>query len=351
MPPHDQSRARPNILLILSDEERQRRWIPKGLTMPHRQRLIDEGLEFTRFYAHSIPCSPSRASLITGRYLPQHGVTDNVGYPWQQELDPSIPTLGHLLRRAGYYTAYIGKWHLSHGDRPNMESYGFSDWSGNDRLFRGKAQTGLYFDPIIARQAVAWLRAHTASGPKPWFLIVSLVNPHDVMWFPADQPWYQAALQKSSPERLEQYRQVTKKFAAECKAEFGKELPMAFPYEYDEVFDTLPPNFDDDLFTKPPVQRQWLWSQQHLLLQGDVERHDRRTWLRMLDYSWHLHQENDRHLGAVLQALEASGHWDDTIVIFTSDHGDMCGSHGLRSKGPFVYEEITRIPLYVRGPG
>ena len=64
-----------------------------------------------------------------------------------------------------------------------------------------------------------------------------------------------------------------------------------------------------------------------------------------------LHRHADRSLGIVLKRSRESGAWDETVVIFTSDHGDMCGSHGLRSKGPFVYEEIMRVPLYVRVPG
>ena len=78
MPDRDSSDRRPNILLLLSDEERQRDWIPAGLTLPARQRLIDEGLEFTSYYTHTNPCSPSRASLLSGQYLPNHGVTQNV---------------------------------------------------------------------------------------------------------------------------------------------------------------------------------------------------------------------------------------------------------------------------------
>ena len=75
------------------------------------------------------------------------------------------------------------------------------------------------------------------------------------------------------------------------------------------------------------------------------------AWLRQLDYYVELHRLADESLGTVLEALDESGAGDDTVVIFTSDHGDMCGSHGLRSKGPFVYEEIMRVPLYVRVPG
>src|SRR5919201_4462479 len=97
---HDDDR--PNILLIVSDQERQRDWIPRRLILPPRQRLIDEGLEFRRYYTHSSPCSPSRASLFTGRYLPQHGVHDNVIWPMHTELDPAIPTIGSILRDVGY---------------------------------------------------------------------------------------------------------------------------------------------------------------------------------------------------------------------------------------------------------
>ena len=123
-----------------------------------------------------------------------------------------------------------------------------------------------------------------------------------------------------------------------------------FTEPYPEVVDQLPPNFDDDLHTKPEAHRQWRWDQQHGLW-GYIDPSDTEAWLRHLDYYVHLHRMADRNLGTVLAALEASGAWDDTVIIFTSDHGDMCGSHGLRSKGPFVYDEIMRVPLYVKVPG
>jgi arylsulfatase A-like enzyme len=333
--------AVPNILLIVSDQERQRDWLPPSLTLPNRQRLIDDGLEFTRFHTHSSPCSPSRASLFTGQYVPQHGVAENVIMPAHRELDPSIPTLGHLLRQAGYRTSYIGKWHLSQSPTPDMETYGFSDWKGNDRHFMGWAGTGWHFDPVIADSAANWLRANGAGGTAPWFLVVALVNPHDVMWFPIDQPDYQVA----HPEEVAAARALLS--AASWKED--EPLP-AFGEDIAEVFDSLPANFDDQLHTKPAVHRQWLYEQQHNLY-GYIDPSDKGSWLRHLDYYWHLHQAADRSLGVVLDALRASGSWDDTAVVFTSDHGDMCGSHGLRSKGPFVYDEIMRVPLYVRVPG
>ena len=96
-PMAEPSTTRPNILLVVSDQERQRSWLPPGVSLPWRDRLRAEGLEFTDYFTHSSPCSPSRASLFTGRYLEGHGVLDNVIMPEHDELPTSTPTLGSLL--------------------------------------------------------------------------------------------------------------------------------------------------------------------------------------------------------------------------------------------------------------
>ena len=333
----------PNILLVVTDQERQRSWLPEGVDLPWRQKLIDEGLEFTRYYTHSSPCSPSRASLFTGRYLPGHRVVDNVIQPEHTELDPEIPTIGSVLRDGGYRSSYIGKWHLSQSAHPDMTAYGFCDWGGNDRHFMGWAGTGVQFDPIIAENAAHWIRTHAGPGrsTEPWFLTVALVNPHDVMWFPIDQPGYEQA----HPAEVSQARSLLEQAAWKE----GDPIPV-YSEDYEEIFSELPANFDDDLHSKPEAHRQWRYDQQHGIW-GMIDPADKGAWLRHLDYYVELHRLADRSLGTVLQALSDAGAWDDTVVIFTSDHGDMCGSHGLRSKGPFVYEEIMRVPLYVRVPG
>ncbi len=340
--PSSEAGRRPNILLVVSDQERQRSWLPSSVSLPWRQRMLEGGLEFTRYYTHSSPCSPSRASLVTGRYLPGHGVLDNVIMPEHTELDPATPTVGSILRDAGYRSSYIGKWHLSQSEHPDMEAYGFSDWDGNDRHFMGWAGTGVHFDPLIATNAARWIERNAgAEAGRPWFLTVALVNPHDVMWFPIDQPGYS----QRHPEEVARVRQVLE------LAAWKEDDPLpVYDTDYEAVFETLPANFDDDLHAKPEAHRQWRWDQQHGMW-GYIDPGDTASWLRHLDYYVELHRLADRSLGIVLSALEAAGVWDDTVVIFTSDHGDMCGSHGLRSKGPFVYEEIMRVPLYVRVPG
>ena len=172
--------SRPNILFIVSDQERQRDWLPEGVNLPARQRLIDNGLEFTNHYTHTSPCSPARATLFTGQYLAEHGVSENSSFPTNTELSTDALTLGKLLREQGYTSAYKGKWHLEGRPDPDMEAYGFSDWEGNDQMFWGLAVSGTEYDEPIARSAADWIRSH-GNDDDPWFLTVGLVNPHDIM--------------------------------------------------------------------------------------------------------------------------------------------------------------------------
>ncbi|HEY3143979.1 MAG TPA: sulfatase-like hydrolase/transferase [Acidimicrobiales bacterium] len=332
---------RPNILFVLSDQERSWSWLPPSVRLPWRERLQAEGLTLDNHWTHSSPCSPSRTTIQTGLHVPQHGVADNTIFPWHQSLDPAVPTVGSVLRDGGYRSSYIGKWHVSHGPTPPMEAYGYSDWEGNDQHFMGWAGTGVHFDPVIASNAAHWLRQNAASSSSPWFLTVALVNPHDVMWFPIDQPDYRAA----HPGELASVRELL----GGARWKEGEVVPE-FSDDYPEVVEELPANFSDDLISKPACQRQWRWDQQHGFC-GMIDPSDGRSWRRHLDYYVRLHELADESLGTVLAALEASGAWDDTVIVFTSDHGDMCGSHGLRSKGPFVYDEIMKVPAVVRVPG
>ena len=385
---------RPNILLIVSDEERRNDWLDGVVDLPAHERLRADGLSFDRYFTHSSPCSPSRASLYTGRYLAEHGVVDNVAFPTHTALDPAIPTIGSLLAERGYRSSYLGKWHLGHTETPDMEAHGYLDWEGNDIHFMGSAYTGRYFDPIIVDQAIDWLRgraseranaAHTdeavaraarerseqeretphrnmtrlrrpehvlsgraagagtngdSGADRPWFLTVALVNPHDIMWFPADHRSYQG-----------EHPRFAEFFNAVLEMRLG-DLPVTPPPEdYPRLFDRLPDNFGDDLHTKPEVQRAWrhVRNREHVVGRIDADDHD--TWLRGLDYYAWLHIELDRSLARLLDALDALGLYDDTVIAYTSDHGDACGSHGLRAKLPCVYDEVMGVPLIVKAPG
>lgn len=329
----------PNILMIVSDEERRNGWLHGKADMPAHDRLAADGLTFNKYYTHSSPCSPSRASLYSGSYLAQHGVIDNVSFPAHTALDPAIPTIGSLLNDEGYYSAYLGKWHLSHEHIPVMTDYGYQDFRGNDMHYTGAAWSGRFFDPIITADAINWLRDH-ADDDTPWHLTVALVNPHDIMWFPIDHLSYQG----TNPRDAKVF-------------EFMKNLRMeGVPVEpisedYAHRFDTLPENFHDDLHTKPEIQRAWRQVRNHEHFVGTMDLADEQSWLRQLDYYAHLHEELDRNLAELLGTLDELGVYDDTVIAYTSDHGDACGSHGLRAKLPCVYEEVMGVPLVIKAPG
>lgn len=332
--------SRPNILLIVSDQERHRSWLPPDLDLPNRERLIASGTSFERHYTNTSPCSPSRASLFTGRYVAGHGVNENSTGPESTQLSFSVPTLGHRLRDQGYRTAYKGKWHLQVNHQPEMDRYGYGDWTGNDMAFWGLQGSGVEYDQPIADDAADWLR--NVDDQAPWFLTVGLVNPHDIMWYPADQAWFPRYDPHARREMVERWEGM----------DWGRadNAPL-FSHDVPERFDTLPPNFADDLSDKPEVHRRWMVEMERQQGAGTIPLDDERMWLRYLDYYATLHELSDRSLGSILTALDDTGAWDDTVVLFTSDHGDQCGSHQLRSKGPWNYEETMRIPLYAVGPG
>ncbi len=333
------STGRPNILFIVSDEERRNGWMGDRVSLPGHDRLRNDGMSFTKYFTHASPCSPSRASLYTGSYLAEHGVVNNVSFPAHVELDPRIPTVGSLLRDVGYEAGYVGKWHLTHSEFPQLETFGYSGWQGNDQHFTGNAWTGRHFDPIIVDHAVEWLDQH-AGRSDPWCLTVALVNPHDIMHFPIDQPSYQA--------KHEEDRRV---FEFIQNLRLG-DLDLApLSEDYPERFDELPANFRDDLSTKPAIQSAWQYVRNNEHFVGSMDLNDERSWLRYLDYYAWLHEQLDVSLSRLLGALDALGIYDETTIVYTSDHGDACGSHGLRAKLPCVYDEVMGVPLIVKAPG
>ncbi len=305
-----QAGAKPNVLLILVDQWRERRWFPDDGASPAVNRLRREGLSFTNHFTCAVPCSPARACLFTGLHLPQHGVQGNIdpigGTP---SLDPSIPTLGHVFRQAGYRTPYFGKWHLTNTRdylAKGLTAYGFEDWRGPSR--DGVALEGLLHDGRFARQAARWLEHEGDKGP--WFLTCSLINPHDICWY--------------------------KRFDVP---------PLMVP----DVCDQLPDNFRDSLEGKPRIQKQYQDGFGKFM--GMTPDQPEKAWREYIDFYYYLTRKVDEQIGNVLDSLDHLGLADNTIVIFTSDHGEMCGSHMLQSKGPFVYQENNNVPLVARWPG
>ncbi len=301
--------SRPNVLMILVDQWRQRRWFPEHAKLPGYERLCREGLEFTNFFTSAVPCSPSRACLFTGLHITQHGIQSNVNFGMEQDLDPKIPNLAQGFHQAGYRTPYFGKWHLTGMKETvsaKLDAYGFTDWVPPDH--HGTPYDGTLHDRMFANEAIGWLLRNGRKGP--FYLTCSMVNPHDICYYP----------------RLD--------------------IPPAL---VPDMFENLPDNFEDNLKTKPRIQTLYQYGYGKLM--GCRRDLPKAGWLHYLDFYYHLTRMVDRQISRLLAVLDRLGLSDNTIVVFTSDHGDMCGSHRLQAKGPFIYQENNNIPLVIRWPG
>lgn len=323
---------RPNIVLITTDQEQHWSLLPPGLRLEAHERLLAAGTGFTRYHVVTTPCGPSRSTIYTGRHTKHTGVVANPS-PQGSSLATSVATLGHMLRDVGYYTAYKGKWHLSMIDPAEpfvattagaLDAYGFADYS----LHRdpvGIAWDGYREDPSIASEAAAWLTGGIGGKPddRPWMLAVNFVNPHDVMFFDARGGRAGAV---------------------------GRALPAPRSALYEKDWDVaLPASLAlEDPATKPAAQAGYarFWSE----ALGGPDRDDEAAWRRLRSYYFNCLRDVDRHVATVLDALEEAGHRDDTIVVYTTDHGEHAGAHGLRDKQISVYREVTNAPLIVTHP-
>jgi arylsulfatase len=329
-----------NIIFLFGDQERYFSKWPAGLSLPGHERLQRDGVTFQNHYTSAIMCTPSRSVLATGLQTADNRMFDNTDMPWVQSLSPKIPTIGHMLRKAGYYTAYKGKWHLNkefdthEPDRlftKEMDTYGFSDYVGVGDIV-GHTLGGYQFDQVIGASAVTWLRRvgrPLSNDRKPWSLFVSLVNPHDIMYFNTDAPG----------QMVQDSGKLLKRAAPAPDHELYRstwDLPVA---------STLREAMDAP--GRPRAHGEFLKVWDHVL--GHIPLEEER-WRRFNDFYINSLRTMDIQIANLLSELDALGLADRTIVAFTSDHGEAAGAHGLHGKGPFAYEEGIHIPLMVSHP-
>jgi arylsulfatase A-like enzyme len=316
---------KPNILVIMVDQLRFPQWfgpIPgAGASLPgNLARLRRGAVSFERHYTASNDCSPSRSAMLTGLYTHQTGCMITGG----STLDPGFPTWGTMLREHGYRTRWLGKWHLTHGDNrwseltgeKALERYGFD--GGIFPSPDGAPGQGWRVDPHIAARFSDWFAEE--GGSEPWCTTVSFVNPHDIAW------WYK----------------WSDRVPAEAQAP--------------SVIRRLPPNFETPELLierhKPLLQRSFQDTAAASF--GPVPFTGPEAtgkWLEFLDLYMKIQLEVDRHIGHVMRTLESQPEVAaNTVIVFTSDHGEYGASHGLRGKGASGYEEGIRVPLLVKDP-
>ncbi|TVR53474.1 MAG: hypothetical protein EA425_03350 [Puniceicoccaceae bacterium] len=328
--PPKMNSARPNILLIHSDQHRfdcvgaNQPFVPEGpgrlVRTPHLDRLAAEGRTYTHAFTPNPVCSPARACLQTGAWSSTHKCITIVGTEAYQPSDPKLPVLTQLLADAGYRVGHVGKFHgevaggpTDHGAEVYIGSGDYRKWRADQGL-PPRPRTQGYFgeiDPVTPEQTgVAWsareaeqLLERFAGGEAPFFLRWDPPEPH---------------------------------------------LPSIVPAELAEWFppETLPPwpGFDDPLENKPAVQRRarrrggvggWTWEE----------------WAPVVGRYLADVVLLDLQVGRLLAALDRLGLAENTLVVYSTDHGDMCGGHGMMDKHYVMYDDIMRVPLLMRWPG
>lgn len=332
--------GQPNILFVFTDQERYLSSLPKGYVLPGHQRLAERGVTFHNHHCPAVMCTSSRAVILTGLQTADSRMFENCDMPYVKALSPEVPTIGHMLRKLGYYTAYKGKWHLNaEFDRETpdrlftneMEAYGFSDfiWPG-DVLTHTLG--GYKHDTMIAESAVSWLwdkgGALNTAG-QPWSLFVSLVNPHDIMYFNTDLPG--EAIQDTGKLMMQAARAPDHEL---YRRRWDAPLPSSLRQPLDEP-------------GRP--RAHWEFDKAWGYTLGRVPMEAER-WQRFNDFYYNSLQSVDQQLVRLLNELDALGLASNTIVVFTSDHGELGGAHGMRGKGPLAYREITHLPMCMVHP-
>ncbi|MGX2042120.1 sulfatase-like hydrolase/transferase [Methylocaldum sp. MU1018] len=385
----------PNILFIHVDEMRFPTVFPSGINnvgeflakfMPNTHKLWRRGVKFANYYTASAACSPSRGVFTTGLYSQQNWVTQTIrnfpglpGGALQPVLDPGFPTYGSLLKRAGYRTPYFGKWHISVPKAPEdggdgLAAYGFDDMIYPDPTGANLQGTvgyepDFHSDQYIANQAANWLSKRTA-GESPWCLTVGFVNPHDKAWFWAGTEYKTYAALFPSGKFPPLVNWADEDLAKDIS--WGQN-PLRDPPSFG--YPPIPPNWesaDQVKANKPSTQTFWrLFTAANWGGISDDPKQRKFTtarypdvpagkfsmafapysyWQRGLDLYTQVMSQVDVHIGTVLDALP-SAVADNTIIVFTADHGDYAGAHGFTSdKMGTCYQEIVNVPLIVADP-
>lgn len=310
-----------NIVFITTDQEAYMESYPAGSDYQARERLRKIGTTFEKHYACSNVSTSSRSVIYTGRHITETKMLDNTNMPFQPNMDKNLKTVGDMLREAGYYTAFKGKWHISENDT-SLEEYGFSDWSEGNMF--GSQQEGYHEDANIAKEACDWLdttgKEKNENG-QSFFLAVNFINPHDIMYFDAGgkDGFVEAMPAPDAPV-------------------YQKSYPIAVSATWNEALDKP---------GRPSAHKEYFDCWNNTV--GDAPTTEE-GWKKFVDYYFNCIQDCDNQLAKLLDKLEENDMMKNTIIIYTSDHGEMMGAHGLKGKGGFLYENNIHVPLIIYHP-
>ncbi len=313
-----------NIILLLVDQQ-QKACITDNPTCitPNLDKLMGESIRFNKTHTVNAICSPSRASLITGMLPHNHGIIDctHTVPEYRSKYDQSLDNIYKIIKEQGYNTAYYGKWHIERSfdlnkfgiddfmterdlpktevtptDKVIIKSEGYMDKTIAGVFKEDSTATEEYF---IYNKAIEFIENHKDSG-KPFFTTLSTYAPHD---------------------------------------------PYAVPQEIYDLYNIddikLPESFEDNLENRPNVYKRI-----RSVYKDMTEEEYKKTIACYYGYTTLV----DMQLGRLVEYLKANNLYDDTMIVFTTDHGDMLGAHGMFCKGITSFEEVYHIPFTIKPP-
>lgn len=328
---------RPNIVLILTDQQFVNAMSITGnqnLHTPNMDRLAKSGVRFTHAYCSSPVSGPSRATIVTGMMPSEAGVNYN-----GDTIGNEIKTIGEIFRDEGYYTVWGGKWHLP-------ESYPQrADAKPEDKKIRGFAILpfwdatrkrwilGAETDPPLTEAVTGFLKNYNKS--KPLFLAVSYHNPHDICFHPRKVGW---VTENDSLLEIRYYG-------------FKYRLPDPIGINPDQIVNLppLPDNFAPETGEPQFITDKRLFHESYGVETKFAWEYNDKEWQSYLYSYYRLTELVDIEIGKLLDALTEYGYDDNTLLIFTSDHGDGAAAHKWAAKLS-LYEESTNVPFIIRYP-
>lgn len=364
---------RPNILLITSD---QQHWNTLGINNPEIKtpaldKLASQGVVFGRTYCPNPTCTPTRSSIVTGRYPSQHGAWTLGTHLPQSEL-----TIGEVMSQEGYRTALVGKAHFqalaSTEEFPSLESYPIMQDLDFWRKFHGPFYGFEHIELArnhteeqhVGQHYAIWMEENGLTDWRAHFRPPTGTHPPQYgRWSLPEEFHYDRWIAERTNALMEQYSKSGENFL--LWASFLDPHP---PYMVSEPYDTM---YDPASLTVPSITPGEHDTNPPHFAMTQQEKPDfsayRETGFGMHGFGSHLKSREaraqdiayyyamvslmDKYIGKILEKLDELGLAEDTLVVFTTDHGHFVSQHGLIAKGPFHYEDMVKLPFIARFPG
>ncbi|HQD40006.1 MAG: sulfatase-like hydrolase/transferase [Firmicutes bacterium] len=362
-----------NILLITSDQQHFNTLgcLNPEVRTPNLNRLAREGTLFTRAYCPNPTCTPTRASMITGKYPSQHGA-----WSLGTKLPESELTVGEIFSKAGYRTALVGKAHFqplaSTEEYPSLESYPIMQDLDFWRSFQGPFYGFDYVqlarnhadEAHVGQHYALWLEEQGLCNWREYFRPPTGTNSDQKHKWALPEEFHQDAwIAKKASDLLEQYKQKREPFFLWASF-FDPHPPYLVPEPWDEMYDpdeltvpelkpgehdNNPPHFQ---LTQEPDPDFTPWRESGHGLHGfHSHLHKKEDLAKDIAVYYGMISLMDKYIGKILDKLQELELDQNTLVIFTTDHGHFFGHHGLVAKGAFHYEDLIRIPFIAKLPG